>query len=61
MQGRLNPSAFVRVNRSTIVRLDAIRQVQPWPDGEQRLLLADGGRVTWTRRYLENLPPGLSL
>lgn len=61
MQGRLNPFAFVRVNRSTIVRLDAIRQVQPWPDGEQRLLLVDGGRVTWTRRYLENLPPGLSL
>ncbi|MGE7136774.1 LytR/AlgR family response regulator transcription factor [Luteibacter sp. NPDC031894] len=61
MHGRLNPSMFVRVNRSTVVRLDAIRQVQPWPDGEQRLLLVDGGRVTWTRRYLANLPPGMSL
>jgi two-component system LytT family response regulator len=61
MQGRLNPSSFVRVNRGTIVRLDAIVEVQPWPDGERRLLLSDGGRVTWTRRYLENLPPGLSL
>ncbi|HXO99743.1 MAG TPA: LytTR family DNA-binding domain-containing protein [Luteibacter sp.] len=61
MQGRLHPKHFVRVNRSTIVRLDAIREVQPWPDGEQRLLLADGARVTWTRRYLANLPPGLAL
>jgi len=61
MHGRLNPASFVRVNRSTIVRLDAIRQVQPWPDGEQRLLLVDGSRVTWTRRFLTNLPPGLSL
>jgi two-component system, LytTR family, response regulator len=35
--------------------------VQPWPEGEYRLLLDDGARVTWTRRYLENLPPGLQL
>jgi two-component system LytT family response regulator len=61
MQGRLNPSRFVRVNRSTVVRIGAIREVKPWPDGEQRLLLADGARVTWTKRYLDNLPPGLTL
>ncbi|MGF6709203.1 two-component system LytT family response regulator [Luteibacter sp. W1I16] len=60
-QARLNPGQFVRVNRSTIVRLDAIRGIQPWPDGERRLLLADGARITWTRRYLANLPEGLSL
>lgn len=61
MLGRLHPSQFARVNRSTIVRFDAIRDVQPWPDGEQRLLLADGARVTWTRRYLDDLPPGIGL
>jgi len=61
MQGRLNFCHFVRVNRSAIVRLDAVREVQPWPDGERRLLMADGARVTWTRRYLVNLPEGLSL
>lgn len=61
MLARLNPRDFVRINRSTIVRLDAIREVQPWPEGEQRLLLADGARVTWTRRYLANLPAGLAL
>jgi two-component system LytT family response regulator len=56
IQARLHPSAFVRVNRSTIVRLDAIAEVQPWPDGEKRLILHDGTRLTWTRRYL---PPEL--
>lgn len=61
MLARLHPSHFARVNRSTIVRLDAIREVQPWPDGEQRLLLTDGARVTWTRRYLDALPPGIAL
>ncbi|QWT21515.1 LytTR family DNA-binding domain-containing protein [Bacillus sp. NP157] len=52
MQARLHPSRFVRVNRSTVVRLDAIAEVQPWPDGEKRLVLHDGSRVTWTRRFL---------
>jgi len=61
MQARLSPSHFVRINRSTVVRLDAIREVRPWPEGEQRLLLRDGARVTWTRRYLDQLPPGLAL
>lgn len=61
MQARLHPARFVRVNRSTLVQLDAIREVQPWPEGEKRLLLRDGSRVTWTKRYLEDLPPGVSL
>lgn len=61
MQARLHPSRFARVNRSTIVRLDAIREVTPWPDGERRLLLNDGARVTWTKRYLEALPEGMVL
>lgn len=58
MQARLHPSRFVRVNRSTIVRLDAIVEVQPWPDGEKRLVLGDGSRVTWTRRYLDTAAAG---
>jgi len=58
---RINPVRFARVNRSTLVRLEAIREMQPWPEGEYRLLLDDGARITWTRRYLENLPPGLLL
>jgi two-component system LytT family response regulator len=61
MQARLSPAHFVRINRSTVVRLDAIREMKPWPDGEHRLLLRDGSRVTWTRRYLDQLPPGLAL
>jgi two-component system LytT family response regulator len=59
MQARLNPADFVRINRSTVVRLAAIRELAPWPEGEYRLLLDDDARVTWTRRYLEQAPPGL--
>lgn len=59
MLSRLNPVRFARVNRSALVRLEAIREVLPWPEGEYRLLLDDGARLTWTRRYLDSLPPGL--
>ena len=59
MLSRLNPMRFARINRSALVRLEAIREVHPWPEGEYRLLLDDGARVTWTRRYLDSLPPGL--
>ncbi|GAB2577894.1 response regulator transcription factor [Dyella jejuensis] len=61
MQSRLHPMRFARINRSTLVRLEAIREIHSWPEGEYRLLLDDGARVTWTRRYLANLPPGLLL
>jgi two-component system LytT family response regulator len=59
MQARLDPACFVRINRSTLVRLAAIRELAPWPDGEYRLQMDDGSRVTWTRRYLEQAPAGL--
>jgi two-component system LytT family response regulator len=59
MQSRLDPAQFVRVNRSTLVRLAAIRELTPWPDGEYRVVLDDDTRVTWTRRYLDQAPASL--
>ncbi len=48
---RLDPARFLRVNRSEIVRLDAIREVQPWFHGDARVVLRDGSVLTWSRRY----------
>ena len=59
MQARLDPARFARVNRSALVRLAAVREVKSWPDGEYRLLLEDGGRVTWTRRFLDQAAASL--
>jgi two-component system LytT family response regulator len=50
---RLDPARFIRANRSEIVRIDSIREVQPWFHGEFRLILADGTCVMWTRRYVD--------
>jgi two-component system, LytTR family, response regulator len=47
----LDPDHFVRVNRSTIVRTDAIRELVPWSHGDHRVVLASGAVVTWSRLY----------
>lgn len=49
---KLNPAEFVRVNRSAIVRLDTIRELQPWFHGEYKIVLKDGATIPWTRRYI---------
>ena len=52
MEGRLSQESFVRINRSAIVRLDAVRELQKWFHGEYKVILKSGATLTWTRRYL---------
>jgi two-component system LytT family response regulator len=52
MEERLGYDAFVRINRSAIVRLDAVRELQKWFHGEYKVILKSGATLTWTRRYL---------
>ncbi|HEU4565801.1 MAG TPA: response regulator [Gemmatimonadaceae bacterium] len=51
LHGRLDPSRFLRVNRSQLVRLDAVKELHPWFHGEYIVLLHDGTRLTWSRRF----------
>lgn len=51
LEDRLDPARFLRLNRSEIVRLDALREVQPWFHGDARVVLLDGTVLTWSRRY----------
>jgi two-component system, LytTR family, response regulator len=53
---KLDPAAFVRVNRSSIVRIDSIRELQPWFHGEQKIVMRDGTTITWSRRFAASLP-----
>jgi two-component system, LytTR family, response regulator len=48
---RLDPRQFARINRSEIVRLDAIRELQPWFHGDYRVVLKSGPTLAWSRRY----------
>jgi two-component system LytT family response regulator len=48
---RLDPEKFLRINRSEIVRLDAIKELQPWFHGDYRVVMHDGTTLMWSRRY----------
>jgi two-component system, LytTR family, response regulator len=48
---RLDPGRFAQVNRSTVVRLDAIQDMRAQSHGDYRVTLADGTTVVWTRRF----------
>jgi two-component system LytT family response regulator len=51
MEARLDPAAFLRISRGDIVRIDAIREVHPWFHGDQRVVMADGTTLAWSRRF----------
>jgi len=48
---QLDPDQFVRINRSELVNLDRVNEMQPWFHGERRIVLKDGRELTWTRRF----------
>jgi two-component system LytT family response regulator len=56
LEEKLDPSHFVRLNRSCLVRIDFIRELQTWFHGEYKVVLQSGVTQTWTRRYLNRHP-----
>jgi two-component system, LytTR family, response regulator len=54
VQVRLDPEQFARANRSAIVNVDAIQELQPWTNGEYRIILKDAAEteLMWTRRFV---------
>ena len=55
LEERLDPRAFVRVHRSTIVRVDRVIELQPWSHGDYVVLLQGGTRARLSRRYRDRL------
>jgi two-component system LytT family response regulator len=51
MAERLDPDRFLRINRSEIVRLDAVKELHPWFHGDYRVVMHDGTVLMWSRRY----------
>jgi two-component system LytT family response regulator len=60
-QETLDPKLFVRINRGTLVRLDAIRELLPWFHGEYKVLLQDNTELRWSRRYVTERPELLKM
>jgi cytochrome P450 len=50
-----DPSRFLRIHRSAIVRIDKIKELQPWFHGEYHVILENGKQLTLSRNYRANL------
>lgn len=49
LEARLDPALFVRVNRSTLVQIDQVKELQPALHGDYTILLRDGTRLPLSR------------
>jgi two-component system LytT family response regulator len=55
MEAQLDPKRFVRVNRSAIVNVDRIKELQPLSGGEYSILLETATELFLSRNYRERL------
>ena len=53
MEKKLDSEQFLRINRSSLIRIDFIRELQKWTHGEYRIVMQSGHTLMWTRRYLD--------
>jgi two-component system, LytTR family, response regulator len=56
IESTLDPKLFARINRGSLVRLDAIRELLPWFHGEYKVVLHNGTELRWSRRYVTRRP-----
>ena len=59
LESQLDPKKFVRIHRSSIVRIASIRELQPWFHGEYRVNLENGTQLALSRNYRDKLQEAL--
>ena len=55
LSARLDAARFVQVNRSAIVNVARIAELQPWSHGDKVVVLVDGTKVRLSRRFRDRL------
>lgn len=53
LEEKLDPKQFLRISRSTLVNLDAVKELQPLFKGEHAVVLHNGKQLTMTRGIRE--------
>jgi two-component system LytT family response regulator len=61
IEKKLDPAEFVRLRRSTIVRIKQIQELLPSSKSEFEVVLKDGTRLSSSRRYRKNLQAALKV
>lgn len=59
LAGRLDPAQFIRIHRSTIVRLDRAAEMQALSNRDHLLRLRDGTVLRASRTYVDALRAAL--
>ncbi len=59
IESQLDPRIFVRIHRSTMVRIEAIREIQPLFNGDRMVILRDGSELTMSRSYRDKAKAAL--
>lgn len=55
LEEKLDPASFIRIHRSTIARVDRIKELEPLFQGDYLVILHDGTRLTSSRSYRDRL------
>lgn len=59
IESQLDPAKFVRIHRSTMVRIEAIREIQPMFNGDRMVILRDGTKLAMSRSYRDKVRTAL--
>ena len=61
IEAKLDPSQFVRIHRSRVVRIGAVHDVELLPSGQYLLRLRNGQKLSGGRRYRDGLREALGM
>jgi two-component system LytT family response regulator len=60
MEKRLNPATFVRIHRKTIINITRVKELQPWLNGEYKVILTSSAQLILSRNYRDSLIRSIS-
>ncbi len=55
LEGKMDPSRFVRIHRSTIVNLDYVKELKPYFHGDYIVYMKSGEELKLSRRYWDRV------
>lgn len=55
LEEKLDPAKFIRIHRSTIVRIERIRELRPLVNGDHIVILRNGRQLSLSRKFREQV------
>jgi two-component system LytT family response regulator len=59
LEEKLDPKKFIRIHRSSIVKIDQVKELRSTGDGDHVVILHDGSRLSLSRGYRERFRQAL--